>query len=153
MATNSSTSAEDNPSSALPRFIIIGTGALVVSLVALFLILRYCIGSPTTQQDADDDAEAVGAPRDIKKLDAVASTKTYGKLKSDIQDFANPPRYYTSTIVCAICLENLQDVDVIRQLCCGHIFHAECIQKWFLKQHSICPLCKSCFMSGAHTVN
>ncbi|KAI9070470.1 hypothetical protein K1719_047568 [Acacia pycnantha] len=39
-----------------------------------------------------------------------------------------------------ICLSEYQGEDVLRILpCCGHFFHATCIDVW-LQQHSTCPL-------------
>ncbi|CAJ1433742.1 unnamed protein product [Effrenium voratum] len=44
---------------------------------------------------------------------------------------------------CAICREGFQvGVDICRVLDCTHIFHAKCIDMWFVKASS-CPLCKN----------
>ncbi|CAE7227649.1 Rnf128 [Symbiodinium natans] len=44
---------------------------------------------------------------------------------------------------CAICREVFQiGVDICRVLDCTHIFHAKCIDMWFVKASS-CPLCKN----------
>lgn len=44
---------------------------------------------------------------------------------------------------CAICREAFQvGVDICRVLDCAHIFHAKCIDMWFVKASS-CPLCKN----------
>eukprot|EP00439_Symbiodinium_sp_Y106_P057416 s3271_g8.t1 len=44
---------------------------------------------------------------------------------------------------CAICREAFQiGVDICRVLDCTHIFHAKCIDMWFVKASS-CPLCKN----------
>jgi hypothetical protein len=40
-----------------------------------------------------------------------------------------------------ICLDPFVGEDVVRRLPCNHIFHAECINKWFSKSHYTCPLC------------
>lgn len=45
-----------------------------------------------------------------------------------------------------ICLETLQDKDLVRDLPCGHIYHSECIEKWHLKQHHTCPVCKTFYV-------
>ncbi|KAK0744511.1 hypothetical protein B0T21DRAFT_280552, partial [Apiosordaria backusii] len=42
-----------------------------------------------------------------------------------------------------ICLEGFQDESLVRTLPCRHLFHAECIANWFLKQHNTCPICKA----------
>mmetsp|Transcript_56635 Transcript_56635/g.172412 ORF Transcript_56635/g.172412 Transcript_56635/m.172412 type:complete len:286 (-) Transcript_56635:476-1333(-) len=44
---------------------------------------------------------------------------------------------------CPICLEALQDDDVVRTLGnCGHTFHRACIDLWLLRSAN-CPMCKS----------
>jgi len=42
---------------------------------------------------------------------------------------------------CSICICNLSTGDKVRNLPCKHLFHQECIDKWFELQ-SFCPLCK-----------
>ncbi|KAK4786847.1 hypothetical protein SAY86_010680 [Trapa natans] len=44
---------------------------------------------------------------------------------------------------CAVCLSFLEDEDMVRLLPnCSHIFHAECIDKWF-SLHTTCPICRT----------
>lgn len=44
---------------------------------------------------------------------------------------------------CAVCLSSLEDEDMVRLLPnCSHIFHAECIDKWF-GLHTTCPICRT----------
>lgn len=45
--------------------------------------------------------------------------------------------------MCAICIENMEDPDPTRLLCCNHIFHAECIDTWLTVRRACCPLCKA----------
>ena len=42
---------------------------------------------------------------------------------------------------CIICLDNFKLNDEILYLPCMHLYHKECIIKWFLKE-DICPLCR-----------
>jgi hypothetical protein len=44
---------------------------------------------------------------------------------------------------CAICIETMEDMDPVRLLTCGHIFHAECIDPWLTVRRACCPLCKA----------
>eukprot|EP00899_Mesostigma_viride_P014981 jgi/Mesvir1/23484/Mv22332-RA.1 len=44
--------------------------------------------------------------------------------------------------LCSICLEELQEGDVMRTLPCVHAFHIACIDPW-LRQQAACPVCKS----------
>ena len=43
-----------------------------------------------------------------------------------------------SSEMCSICYENIGDGV---QLQCEHVFHDECISRWFLK-HTTCPMCR-----------
>lgn len=46
--------------------------------------------------------------------------------------------YYSTS---AVCLEHVLRDQEIRELKCLHIFHKECLEKWYLKNHFNCPLC------------
>ena len=43
---------------------------------------------------------------------------------------------------CAICVDEFVNGALVRVLSCGHTFHSECIDKWFIRYSSLCPLCK-----------
>lgn len=43
---------------------------------------------------------------------------------------------------CAICLEVLEQEDVVRGLICGHVFHSDCLDPWLTKRRACCPTCK-----------
>ena len=44
--------------------------------------------------------------------------------------------------ICCICLEKL-DFNEKRTFKCGHYFHKDCIDKWFINSMSLkCPYCK-----------
>jgi E3 ubiquitin-protein ligase BIG BROTHER-like protein len=40
---------------------------------------------------------------------------------------------------CVICMEDFNKNDEIRELDCKHIFHKNCIDKWFT-EHKKCPI-------------
>ena len=42
---------------------------------------------------------------------------------------------------CSVCLEAYDDDAELRELPCGHAFHAACIAQW-LEQSAICPVCR-----------
>ncbi|KAF2323304.1 hypothetical protein GH714_034538 [Hevea brasiliensis] len=44
--------------------------------------------------------------------------------------------------LCCICLNKYIDDDELRELPCSHVFHVDCVDKWF-KINALCPLCKS----------
>jgi hypothetical protein len=41
---------------------------------------------------------------------------------------------------CSICLNEIKEEDK-KKLNCPHVFHEECIDKWFQRSHK-CPLCR-----------
>lgn len=43
---------------------------------------------------------------------------------------------------CAICLETLENDELVRGLVCGHVFHANCLDPWLTKRRACCPMCK-----------
>lgn len=43
---------------------------------------------------------------------------------------------------CPICLENFKQNEYYRKLDCNHCFHKRCIDRWFKKDHSECPMCR-----------
>ncbi|KAI3980506.1 hypothetical protein MKX01_008923 [Papaver californicum] len=48
-------------------------------------------------------------------------------------------------LTCSVCLEQVSEGEIIRNLPCLHQFHANCIDPW-LRQQGTCPLCK--FIAG-----
>ena len=44
---------------------------------------------------------------------------------------------------CPICLENFKINEFYRKLDCSHCFHKRCIDRWFRKDHSDCPMCRA----------
>lgn len=53
---------------------------------------------------------------------------------------------------CSICLENLGDASIVNReddsavirLCCGHVFHRDCVEAWAGVKR-VCPHCKAIF--------
>ncbi|XP_028776570.1 probable E3 ubiquitin-protein ligase XERICO [Neltuma alba] len=44
---------------------------------------------------------------------------------------------------CCVCLCRFQGSEEVSELSCKHFFHTACLDKWFLKRHDTCPLCRS----------
>ncbi|KAK4100094.1 hypothetical protein N658DRAFT_390431, partial [Parathielavia hyrcaniae] len=47
-----------------------------------------------------------------------------------------------------ICLEDLNEHNPVWKLPCHHLFHAECISRWFRKHHDTCPICMASCTTG-----
>ncbi|KAH7109711.1 hypothetical protein EDB81DRAFT_592729, partial [Dactylonectria macrodidyma] len=98
----------------------------------------------------------------VENLDQAVPARPYNKWKAETKDAGgsaersciwyklpnNLPKMClgSNSTPSIICLETLQDRDMVRHLPCDHIFHSNCITKWFLKQHDTCPVCKLCYM-------
>eukprot|EP00250_Pteridium_aquilinum_P019049 c24271_g5_i1 orf=346-1665(-) len=44
--------------------------------------------------------------------------------------------------ICAICLEDYEDGEMLRILPCNHRFHCSCIDAWLINWRAFCPTCK-----------
>ncbi|RBR16187.1 hypothetical protein FVER53590_25688 [Fusarium verticillioides] len=90
--------------------------------------------SPTTVSSSDSQR------RDLPHLDSFAPPRTSKDMRSNIMShthasWAEP----ASNMTCAICLGEVSDTDMLRQLDCQHIFHSDCIATWYLAEHDTCP--------------
>lgn len=57
-------------------------------------------------------------------------------------------RCNSSATSCIVCQEEYGKGDVLRVLPCGHVFHLECVDRWFLSRTDysrplVCPLCNA----------
>mmetsp|Transcript_94121 Transcript_94121/g.304095 ORF Transcript_94121/g.304095 Transcript_94121/m.304095 type:complete len:263 (+) Transcript_94121:72-860(+) len=60
----------------------------------------------------------------------------------------HPPAGAASQSSCSICIKDFAGGDRVRQLRCGHVFHAACVDEW-LRRCADCPLCKGSAKSSA----
>ncbi|KAI8899698.1 hypothetical protein BC833DRAFT_349392 [Globomyces pollinis-pini] len=49
----------------------------------------------------------------------------------------------TTDEVCALCLEDYEEGDVLRELHCNHRYHAECVDSWLIGNKRTCPVCNA----------
>ncbi|XP_057965626.1 uncharacterized protein LOC131156179 [Malania oleifera] len=45
-------------------------------------------------------------------------------------------------VVCAVCLDEIEDGAECSRLGCSHLFHYDCILPWLQRQHDSCPMCR-----------
>ncbi|KAJ3000073.1 hypothetical protein HDV02_000721 [Globomyces sp. JEL0801] len=73
----------------------------------------------------------------IKRFRMFKLFQTRNKTNSEDRQYLSVPE---EDAMCAICIGEYRDDDLIRQLGCNHHFHVACIDKW-LHIHARCPMC------------
>lgn len=53
---------------------------------------------------------------------------------------------------CSICACGFEMTQIWRKLICGHVFHAECIDKWIC-DHDTCPTCRNNFSEAKNIIS
>lgn len=66
------------------------------------------------------------------------------KDEADDSKKTEPLKYISG--ICTICLSHIEKQDLVRGLTCGHVFHSDCLDPWFIKRRSCCPICKKSFI-------
>ena len=59
-----------------------------------------------------------------------------------INEIAGLPGDEEEDDICSICFAQYESNDILRVLRCGHVFHADCGDLWFVRNQT-CPLCKA----------
>ena len=58
-----------------------------------------------------------------------------------------------NSVVCIICLDDFSEHDIILKLDCNHVFHGDCLHKWFERcymkyEYPFCPICRLRYISN-----
>ncbi|CCE81798.1 Piso0_002470 [Millerozyma farinosa CBS 7064] len=103
------------------------------------------------EEQATEMASRSVAPQGVpKKVESTSIEMTEISNKMDLAttisenpdtQASNEDLHFTSGS-CAICLEVIEDDDIVRGLICGHVFHANCLDPWLTKRRACCPMCK-----------
>ncbi|KAJ5163658.1 uncharacterized protein N7500_005488 [Penicillium coprophilum] len=118
--------------------IVLGIGLGVVLLIVLSLILTILIN----RRDRQSFLRSRKNPSErLRKLDKVSPTCTLEKWWTTTKGNLGLSEAVDGQFVCAVCLEQVDRTQEIRDLRCLHVFHRECLEKWFLGDHFNCPLC------------
>ncbi|EAW17318.1 RING finger protein [Aspergillus fischeri NRRL 181] len=81
----------------------------------------------------------------LQKLESLCPTKPYDEwiehtqIEQDLSDRAS------THFTCSMCLEDVNGTDLMHVLSCRHVYHAHCLEQWFLGRHFLCPLCNRAF--------
>ena len=85
----------------------------------------------TNQGDQDKDKNGIKPEVNNEKNEVIGDKENDGSNQSDGD---------IDKDLCTICLEDIEE-DMSR-LPCDHVYHGNCIQPWFQKNHT-CPICRS----------
>ncbi|EYE94220.1 putative RING finger domain protein, partial [Aspergillus ruber CBS 135680] len=119
--------------------IALGVGLSVVTLIIMCLLyapltliqrvqmLIYVYKSPSERR--------------LRKLDAESPICTLEEWWSRAKIPPLPSDDECDQFTCAICLDSVLRSHEIRDLKCLHVFHRECLDKWYLQDQFHCPLC------------
>lgn len=98
-------------------------------------LMRVMKSDKTEVKDKEKEEEEV---THTHKADVSVSSKS----SCDVSRMETLPVYIQQDDNCAICFDNFEDNQIIRQLPCSHRFHAECVDHWLLNSSSQCPMCR-----------
>ena len=75
----------------------------------------------------------------LNELDTTTSSNP-----TDVNQYKTYTLNETTTKTCAICLASMGNTllgEMVTELPCKHVFHKQCLARWF-KDNNTCPLCK-----------
>lgn len=87
-------------------------------------------------------ASSSTAASSMYKPGASSASSASVKSSCDMSRMETLPVYIQQDDNCAICFDNFEDNQIIRQLPCSHRFHADCVDHWLLNSSSQCPMCR-----------
>lgn len=64
-----------------------------------------------------------------------------GLINTNLLNFSKISINNMENLICVICQDDINKFDVIRTISCKHLFHIECIDRWFTENKK-CPICK-----------
>ncbi|KAJ5137341.1 uncharacterized protein N7443_010366 [Penicillium atrosanguineum] len=125
--------------------IVLGIGLGVVLLIVISLLLTIVVN----RRDRQALLRSRKTPDErLRKLDDVAPTRTLEVWFTSTKGKMNLSDAVDSQFVCVVCLEQVNRTEEIRELRCLHVFHRECLEKWFLGDHFNCPLCHRAYFEA-----
>lgn len=101
-------------------------------------------GSPTAASTTPSTAVSSAVASSSASMYKPEASPSSSSVKSscDMSRMETLPVYIQQDDNCAICFDNFEDNQIIRQLPCTHRFHADCVDHWLLNSSSQCPMCR-----------
>ncbi|PYH74862.1 putative RING finger domain protein [Aspergillus vadensis CBS 113365] len=142
---------KDNPQVNHHMAIVLGIGLGVATLIIMCLLLTLFVN----RRERHPVLKSKGSSSDkLRKLDAVSPTRTLEDWWSRAKGPLLPSEGVDGDFICVVCLESVLRCQEIRELKCLHVFHRECLEKWYLQDHFNCPLChRAYYVQETHPSN
>jgi hypothetical protein len=112
----------------------------ITSLLVLLFGIVACLAPARGAGAAHDVAARQPAPaiRLVRRCTCGLTDAAIGALPT----FAYGSTAPAAQLLCAVCLEDVREGEMVRQLPpCRHLFHVDCIDLW-LRTRRTCPLCR-----------
>ncbi|KAI9929699.1 hypothetical protein ASPWEDRAFT_41085 [Aspergillus wentii DTO 134E9] len=128
--------------------------AVVAALVISIAICACCFFSRRIAADSPATAKIKSEIRSesketmLSRLETACPTKSCEEWWETMKAGMDSSSSIRNHFVCPICLEEVNPADNMHTMTCDHVFHAKCIEEWFLGCHLICPLCQRAFYPG-----
>lgn len=123
-------------------------GVAVFFLLAMILIF-YCNRRNRT---SSQDPEGKASMDRLQKLEAVAPTRILDEWWPTVRESLGLSQGIDNNFVCVFCFDAVERSHEIHELKCLHVFHKQCLEKWYLRSHYTCPMCHQIFFEerGRH---
>lgn len=119
---------------------------------ALLLSVARRLSSASLPPDATaaDVAAGLGDDPELTALMARLADEEPSTVRADTAVVAALPTVYAEPVgragreempSCPVCSEELEELEPVRRMPCGHLYHGDCILPWLARAHT-CPACR-----------
>ncbi|WAO95481.1 RING-type domain-containing protein [Fusarium falciforme] len=142
-----SNEGDNSPNQALAFFPAILLVAVVLAVLLSPALRKFIRNFRPPHDDEFSSTESSGSSSNAdsarRSLDSIAPPKACNKMREQLEARPRLPPWARlgSLVICAICLDTIEDDDLVRHLPCEHNFHSDCISRWFMRRHDTCPIC------------
>ncbi|PWY90200.1 RING finger domain protein [Aspergillus heteromorphus CBS 117.55] len=134
--------------------IVLGVGLGIATLIIMCLLLTLFINRRDRRPVFSSGSSKGDSNDKLRKLDVVSPTRTLEEWWSRAKGPLLPAEGLDGDFICVVCLESVLRCQEIHELKCLHVFHRECLEKWYLQDHFNCPLChRAYYVQESHPTN